>query len=120
MPVPFKPHTFSVYAPIEGDDSGDGVEVTTWDDTAATVQGMIEPISADVAYREFAVEVRRPMRLFADADEADTFPIGTKVHCASRSEWVRVVAPPLVYDAIPEISHIEVLCERCRPDGVAL
>ncbi len=117
MALFFKPHSFSVYSPIEGDDTGDGVEVTTWSGDPTTVLGMIEPISAQVAYQDYALEIRRPLRLFADAEAAASFPKGALVHCASRSEWAKVSAPAIVLDAIARISHCVVICEQCSPTG---
>ena len=117
MPVPLKPHTFAVYASsAETTDDHNRIEVSDWE-APVTVLGMIEPISADVVFRDYALETTRPLRLFADADQVGNFPVGALVHCASRSQWARVVAPAFMYDAEPTTSHIVVVCEQFTPTG---
>jgi hypothetical protein len=120
MAAPLKPHTFSVYLPsAESTDTSNRIEVTEWE-APVTVLGMIEPISADTVYRDYALETLRPLRLFADVEQAGNFPLGALVHCASRSQWGRVVAPAVVYDAEPITSHIVVICEQYTPTGTPI
>ena len=115
-----KPHTLSVFAPSEGADSGSGVAVTTHPGSASTVLGMVEPLTAAVAYTDYALECQRPLRVFADVDKEDAFPVGAVFSWASSAggtKWGRVLAPPIVYDAEPTTSHIVVLAEIWSPVG---
>jgi hypothetical protein len=122
MAVPYKPHSISAYAPIEGSDTGDGVEVTSWDETPVSVSGMVEPITAAVAYTDYALECQRPLRLFADVNQESAFPVGAVFSwsASAGTKWGRVVAPPIVYDAEPSTSHIVVLADRWAPVGTEL
>lgn len=122
MAVPKKPHSISVYAPIEGEDTGEGVEVTSWEEPPSTLPGMVEPITSAVAYTDYALECQRPLRLFADVDKESLFPVGSVFSWTglAGTKWGRVVAPPIVYDAIARVSHIVVLAEVWSPIGTEL
>jgi len=118
MALFFKPHSFTVSPPVEGNDYGEGVEVTTHQKPGKALRGMIQPISSDVAYQEWAIETTRAVRVFAEIADKDSFPVGAVIHCCSRNQWLKVIAPPLVEDAEPITAHIVVPCEESRPKGV--
>lgn len=115
-----RPHTITAYAPTEGSDNGAGVEAIQWQTEPVTVLGMVESITAALAYTDYALVCERPLRVFADVDKESAFPLGTVFSWEATigTKWGRVVAPVIAYDAERETSHIVVLAEVWSPKGM--
>ena len=87
MSAPFKPHTVTVQSASTAFDAN--VAAGRELGAASTVKCQVTPMSADLAYASFNVEVKEAWQLIADA--TDEIAAGSKVVWKGQTFWCRGV-----------------------------
>lgn len=107
MPLPYKPHSVSVYAPSHK--SVGGVPGLLEHVGAAIVRAVqITPMSASAAFDRLGVDVIRPHLLLDDETAAPTYQVNSKVVWGGRTFFV--VSPPEVFVSVVQpASHLSVV-----------
>jgi hypothetical protein len=100
--IPFKPHSAMVYTVTQAGKTKERGSAL------ATVLCQVTPMTANAAYNQFNLEVKRPHLLMCDTADESNFQIGYEVVWNSR-DWV--VKATMPFSGINGQDHVSVLLE---------